>query len=354
MLRSLGIPRKTASLLLVAMLTPGLVLALRGGILGIPLGVLLVWWFFKYCFLLLDAVMADETEPPVLSLEALNPLNELRPLVQAGLILCGAQLGLAARSIAGPLGLAIVGAPLIAALPASIAVLGLTSSPIQAASPRALFALARGLGRDYLWLTLALLISAVVLYGIARLDAPLSVMLAMAQFTLLFLFALIGGAVLENRHALGIGMLTRAERLAARERQAHEGERGRMLERSYGQLRLSRSLDAWQEIEGWLAAHGGAERADMEYSLLIEATARWHDPRIADRLARDFLTQLLARGDNGRALDVAERRLAANPGFVPAQADGVRLAELAGYAGRRALQQRLAAVTKPVTSTSST
>jgi hypothetical protein len=354
MLRHLLIPLKPASLFLVAMLTVGLALALRGGLLGIPLAVLLVWWFFKYCFLLLDAVMAGAEEPPVLSLEALNPVSEVRPLVQAGLIVCGATLVLGARSVAGTLGLTIVGAALIAAFPASIAVLGLTSSPIQAASPRALLALARGLGRDYLWLALALLACAAALYGIARLQAPLSVTLVLAQLTLLGLFALIGGAVLENRHALGIGTLTRAERLAARELQEHGDERDRMLERSYGQLRLGRSLDAWQEIERWLAAHGDAERAYIEYSLLTEATARWHDPRIADRLARDFLTRLLARGDNGKALEIAERRLDANPAFLPVQADAVRLAELARYAGKRALQQRLAATTRPVPSTPAT
>jgi hypothetical protein len=343
MLRHVLIALKPAPLLLVATFTVGLGLAFRAGLFGIPLAAILVSWFFKYCFLVLDAVVAGAEEPPVLSIEAVNPVSEQRPLVQAFLIVCGAALAHFAGSIAGPLAPPLVGAALIAALPASIAVLGITSSAIQAASPRALFALARGLGRDYVWLTLALLAAAAILYASARL-APPSATFVLGQLTLLAAFALIGGAVLENRHALGLDTLTRAERLAREQRQERDAQRGAMLDRSYAQLRLERSLDAWQEIERWLGAHGGKERALEEYGAVLEATSKWDDPRIADRLARELLTQLLARGDNGRALEVAERRLAGNPRFAPAPGDTVRLTELAGYAGKRALQQQLAAL----------
>jgi hypothetical protein len=350
MLRHVLVVLEPAPLLLVATFTGGLGLAFRAGLFGIPILVILVSWFFKYCFMLLDAVVAGADEPPVLSIEAVNPLSEQRPLAQAFLIVCGAALAHWTGSIAGPLAPPIVGAALIAALPASIAVLGITSSPLKAASPRALLELARGLGRDYVWLTLALLSAAAILYGSVRL-APPAVTFVLAQLTLLACFALIGGAVLENRHALGLDTLTRAERLAARQRRERDGERGAMLDRSYAQLRLGRSLDAWQEIERWIATHSdaqafggtGVEHPLGEYGILLEATSKWDDPRIADRLARDLLSQLLARGDNGRALEVAERRLVSSPAFAPAPADAVRLTELAGYAGKRALQQRLAA-----------
>jgi hypothetical protein len=352
MLRHVLVILKPAPLLLVATFTGGLGLAFRAGLFGIPILVILVSWFFKYCFLLLDAVVAGAEEPPVLSLEAVNPLSEQRPLAQAFLIVCGAALAHWTGSIAGPFAPPIVGAVLIGALPASIAVLGITSSPIKAASPRALLQLARGLGRDYVWLTLALFFGAAILYGSVRL-APPAATFVLAQLTLLASFALIGGAVLENRHSLGLDTLTRAERLAARQRRERDGERGAMLDRSYAQLRLGRSLDAWQEIERWIATHSdaqvvggagaGVEDPLGEYGILLEATSKWDDPRIADRLARDLLSQLLARGDNGRALEVAERRLVSNPAFAPAPADAVRLTELAGYAGKRALQQRLAA-----------
>ena len=45
-----------------------------------PLALLVVSWFFKYGFVLLDQVADGVNEPPVLSYEMLNPANESRPL----------------------------------------------------------------------------------------------------------------------------------------------------------------------------------------------------------------------------------------------------------------------------------
>ena len=84
MKRYLLFPLRGAALVLVVSFTLGQVLAVRAGLLGIPLAVILVSWFFKYCFVLLDAIVAGEEEPPVLSAEMVNPVSEQRPLAQAG------------------------------------------------------------------------------------------------------------------------------------------------------------------------------------------------------------------------------------------------------------------------------
>ena len=60
--------------------------------MGIFLGLLLLSWFFKYCFILLDAIVTGAHEPPVLSIEMVNPVDEQRPLAQALLIAGGAML----------------------------------------------------------------------------------------------------------------------------------------------------------------------------------------------------------------------------------------------------------------------
>jgi len=75
---------------------------------------------------------------------------------------------------------------------------------------------------------------------------------------------------------------------------------------------------------------------------------RWEDVAFADRLANEYIARLLARGENGRALEVLERRLASNPSFRPAEAlHAKRLTELAALAGKRSLQRQLAAAWKP-------
>jgi hypothetical protein len=65
--------------------------------------------------------------------------------------------------------------------------------------------------------------------------------------------------------------------------------------------------------------------------------------RPADRLANDFVALLLAKRANGEALLIVEQRLATNPKYqVLPVAHAIRIAELAGLAGKRALQRRVA------------
>ena len=83
-------------LLLVVTFALGLRLAVMAGLMGIFTGTdSLVSWFFKYCFVLFDSVIAGEDEPPVLSIEMVNPVSEQRPLVLAALV--GAEFMFAAR-----------------------------------------------------------------------------------------------------------------------------------------------------------------------------------------------------------------------------------------------------------------
>ncbi len=341
MKRAVLLPLQAAPLILVALFSVGLRFAIGGGLLGIPLVVMLVSWFFKYGFAVLDSAVAGEPEPPVLSVEMVNPFNEQRPLAELALIVAGCLLVMLARSVAGAPGMFLTGAVLLASLPATVAVLCLAPNPLQAASPIALARLIRGLGRHYTWLVLATLGLGAGLY-LLTLHAALVLTLALGQLAFLFVFALIGGVVHENRLALGIVTLTREERRAERELREHVSERKQMLDRSFAQLRLGRSADSWTEIERWVASHCHGERADSEFDALIESTMKWEPPVVADRLVSEYLGRLLAGRDNGRALETLERRLAGNPRFRPApQEQARRLRELAALAGKRALCRQL-------------
>src|SRR5215470_4475363 len=95
MIRYFLFPFRAAGVLLVVTFTVGLLICANAGLLGIPAGVLFISWFFKYCFVMLDAVIAGAEEPPVLATEMLNPVDEQRPLAQALLIGLGVALTLA-------------------------------------------------------------------------------------------------------------------------------------------------------------------------------------------------------------------------------------------------------------------
>ncbi|MGH8259490.1 MAG: hypothetical protein ACREUG_07340 [Steroidobacteraceae bacterium] len=355
MSRYLLLPWRPAPLLLVAVLTLGIDLALFAGFVGIAIAALLLSWFCKYCFAFLDAVIAGD-EPPVLSIEMVNPLDELRPLALAILIVAGYLLVIFIGERVGRPAMLVTGALLLGALPASIAALALRGNPLHAASPVAIGALVRGMGRDYAGLLIAALACGGALYALERLDVRRSLLIALGQLALLTVFALIGGAVHENRFALGVPTRTRAERRAEREQREHEAERERMLDRSFTHLRLGRTADAWSEVEQWIGRHcseagRGPARTHVEYPALIESAGKWDNPAVADRLTSDYLARLLALRENGKALEVLEQRLAVNPLFRPAPpAQSARLRELAGLAGKRALQRTLTMDPPPASS----
>ena len=340
-------PFRGGALALWLVFTLGLYLALHASLMGIPLALVLISWFFKYCFILLDAIVTGATEPPVLSVEMVNPLNEQRPLGQALLITGGVLLTLAVKRSVGTVPAWGCGALLLALLPASIATMGLSSNVFRAAWPPDLWSVVRGIGqRDYLILVSAIPGLAVVFVMLLQFGAPLLLCFAACQMFLLLAFALVGSALHEHRLELGIEYRTLRERIAERDERELESERNRVLVHAYMKFRVGKPLEGWQEIQTWLESQrAGIDPTDRllpEHRAVLEITSRWEDVRAADRLTNDLVELYFVRRETGRALEVVEQRLVSNPNYRPKhQAHTVRLAELATAAGKRTLRRQL-------------
>jgi len=226
-------------------------------------------------------------------------------------------------------------------LPASIAVLGISGNPLLAAWPPQLIRLIRGTRWHYL-IPVAMMLAA--MFGAVWMivvGAPLWLWIAGAQMLFLLIFSVVGGVVHENRFDLGINTLTRQEREAARSEREHLRERSEMLDRAYAKFNVRQPLEGWNVIQEWLSTHVDGD-GFIEHRAILKAASAWPDIRPADRLANDLIGALLAHGRTGEALEVVESRLATNPQFRPAQeAHTVRLAELAGLAGKRTLRRLL-------------
>ena len=135
-LRYLAVPLRTAPLLLIGTWSVFLVMAVNARFLGIWLGLVLLSWFSKYCFVLMDRLAEGVVEPPVLSTEMVNPLDEQRPVILL-LMMLGLYFGARAASAwvgeSGHLVLLLTGA---AILPAVVAVQGATGMVVQSLNPR--------------------------------------------------------------------------------------------------------------------------------------------------------------------------------------------------------------------------
>ena len=349
MKRSVLICIQATPLLLIATLTVCQLVALRAGLAGILLALLTVSWFFKYCFVVLDAVVAGEEELPVLSVEMVNPVDEQRPLALLIIAIAATYCVFWLRRALGPVSSVATGVLFAALLPACATVLGITRNAFRAISPPAVFHLVRGLGWDYALILAIGWAAAAAMYWLSAASAPNWLLLALAQFLLLLEFALLGGAVFDHRLVLGIETRTRAERLAEREAREHQAARATMLDRAYSRFRVGKPAEGWEQIETWMRQHGESwEQQRAEYRAVLTAASAWDDGRAADRLASDLITALLAKRETGTALAVLEQRLAGNPAYRPSQpAQTARLAELAGAAGKKALQRRLTTPADP-------
>ncbi len=340
-LRCVRLVFHSTPLVLVGTFTILLLIALRAGLTGIFLFVAVVSWFFKYCFVVLDTAVSGRNELPVLSIEMLNPFDEQRPLTFGLLIVAGVSLVFAVKLYVGAAAALVLATALGLLLPASIAVLGLSSNVLLAAWPPRLFETLRGLGWDYLLLNLALLLAGFIFYGQLTLAVPTWVALVAFQLLFFLLFGLVGTAVFEHRLEFGLDSRTPEEHRAERDRREHNQARQRALDHAYEQFRHQKPLEGWREIETWLKAHAVGDATVSEYHAVFEAACGWDDVRPGDRLANELLALLLARRQTGIALGVAEHRLAVNPQFRPTCA--ARLAELAAAAGKRALRHQLEA-----------
>ena len=347
MKRYLFYPLRGGAVILVSTFTVGWVIAFQARFMGILLAILLTSWFFKYCFILLDAVLVGAEEPPVLSIEMVNPVDEQRPLAQAVLIAAGAWLAFEAGRLTATTVGWLIGGVFLLLLPASIAVLAMSGNPLRAAWLPELLSLIRGIGRDYAVLLVLIVAVALLMYAVARAGAPYWLLIAVTQLGLLTVFALVGGALHDHRLELGIEFRTPRERVAERTERERISERSRVLDNAYNRFRVGKPLEGWQEIQSWLKLHGNA--ADLSDKLLLEhravlaTVARWDDVRPADRLTDDLVELYFARRETGRALDVVEERFATNPRYRPKSPEHTtRLVELAGVAGKRALRRQLA------------
>jgi hypothetical protein len=308
-----------------------LFLAAKAGLIGIPLALLVVSWFFKYAYILFDHTVRGFDEPPTLDIQMVNPVNEQRPLGQVlilALLFFALKLG---QNYLGTPAAVVLAVIFLFFLPASVAVLGLESNILKAAYPVAWFHLVRGLGPLYGAVLLVIFAVWLVLGFLWKLDfwAPLEI--ALGLFALLSIFSFLGGAIYERRHELGIETWVSPERTA--ELKSKEEWRGheKLVLDAYGLVRAGSHIKAWQVLFDWLKGRGFSPE---DYRWLCEGTVNWDDPRYVTRLTEDYVARLLVLKRTGEALDVVAQRLNLDPNFRPkSAADTLSVAQLAARGG---------------------
>jgi hypothetical protein len=308
-----------------------LVLAAKAGLIGIPLALIVVSWFFKYAYILFDHTVRGFDEPPTLDIDMVNPVNEQRPLGQVLLLGLLFFLLKFTQSYLGTPAAGVLAVICIFFLPASVAVLGLESNILKAAYPVAWFHLVRGLGLLYGAVLLVIFGVGLALSLLWRLDlwAPLEI--ALGLFAILSVFSFLGGAIYERRHELGIETWVSPERSAELKSREESREHEKSVLEAYSLMRAGSHVKSWQVLFDWLKGRGFSPE---DYAWLCERTVTWDDPRYITRLTEEHVARLLVLKRTGEALDAVAQRVNLDPNFRPkSAADTLSVAQLAARGG---------------------
>lgn len=331
--RYLAVPLRTAPLLLIVIFSALMLLAIKATLFGIALAMLLLSGFFKYLFVLLDQLADGRTDPPVLSIEMMNPIGESRSLPALIFVVALFFASDAAVYWLGSFLSVVIGVLVLAMLISIIAVQGATGSLAQSLNPVRCWRLAWRLGGDYV-MVLACAVALCAMVGVARaIGLPFILQIALFMYAWLALFSVIGGLLHERRDELGLDDAYEFETFEGDDGVGLERIRVQNIDRIYAEWRGGSHTNAWQSITSYLA-----QSADPleELRWLYERAKTWPDQRLAHRLAQEMLPRLLAERRNGDALDKLRERLRSSADFRPlASADLIRLVQLARDAGDR-------------------
>jgi hypothetical protein len=344
--RYLAVPLRMAPLLLIGTFSVLLMVALRAGFPGIPLGLILLSWFSKYAFVLMDHVAEGAVEPPVMSAEMVNPLSEQRPLVLLLMVIGLFYAANWAHQWIGDRGSLVLLFAVGATLPAVVAVQGATNTVVQSLNPRRVLGLIVRLRGDYLvilgFIALVWLFARFVLNSSIGGALPLVVQVALIMYAWLAMFALLGGMLFERRFDIGLEDVHTPESVATGDEAddaPDERTRDKEIDRIYAQWRGGAHANAWNTVLG-LVGKSSDPMAELRW--LYQRVAQWPDGRLADRLAREMLPRLLAQRSTGEALDLVRERLKKDARFRPGgSADLLTLVHLARAAGDRATARLL-------------
>ncbi len=306
----------------------------RGGLMGLIGSLMLMSWFFKYAYVLFDHTVRGFDEPPTLDIDMLNPLNEQRPLAQVVILALTVVAVLYVKHMMGPVVAVIVAAAAALLAPASVAVLGLEGNIIKAANPIAWVRVVVGLGPMYLLVLIVIAGYGLLIALLRQWELWLPVQSAIFMFGILSVFSVLGGALYERRHELGLEAWASPELIEERRKGQELRQSENEVTEAYGQMRAGSHIQAWEQLQKWLSSRG---HAPEDYRWLCGRVAQWGDPRYVTRLTEEYVDRLLALKRNGEALDVVAARLTQDPGFRPKSAVAtLQIARFAAAGGAKA------------------
>jgi len=312
--RELAYPATNAAVLMALLMFFALLkFVLFAGIFGLALGLLIFPALVRFLMLLLDArAKGKDPGPPGIELFSwtgnawsLFPVVHLSVLVYATYVL-DSRFGIA---VLQPIDLFLA-----ILIPASLAVLAITRSPLQSLMPHAVGGLIRRCGASYWIAPVYLLAAAIFVAWIKLLSLPDFVVEFLSLYLLFALFALIGGVIrpfrLHREVEIPVPVEADDERIDGLRTRA----RTDALNHAYGFISRGNRAGGLEHIYHWLAEDPDPATA---WPWFLEQMLRWESTDAALLLAQRYLSQLLLDEDDVAAVKVMLRCRLVNEAFRP-------------------------------------
>ena len=314
------------------------VLAQAAGILGLWLAILLVPAVFRYLLALLEA-RANGRPAPVAGIEMFNIADNfwtLTPLVILAVAIWGGFLLAHEGHVAAS---RTAGLVFLAVLPASLAILAITRSPVESLNPLAWWRMVRACGADYAFAAMVPPLAA-LLAALLPLDGMPAVVAGLCWSYPVFLLCTLTGAILHgNEVALQVRLPNPVEAGAGDVAAGREAGRRKVLNHAYG-------FASRGNLDGGLAhlraAIGGDPEPGEARRWYFERMLQWESKTCALVFAQEYLGWLLAQERETEALKLLTRCFLVEPAFRPLPADRDGAVELARRFHREDLLRSLA------------
>jgi hypothetical protein len=287
--------------------------ARMGGTLGLFLMFLVLPAPLRYLMLLLEArAQGREPQPPGIELFTWTSNGWALFGVLHFVLLLGASL--LAGSVYGPWAELAIAALIACVLPASLAVLAITRSPLECLRPGAIGGLIRRCGADY-WIAPSLLLAALLLGAWLAAQAIPDILLDFGAFYFGFAFhALVGGIVRPYHLYDDVDIPAPPGPDAAAQDTALLRERTQVLNHAYGFISRDNRAGGFQHILDWIERDPLPQTA---WPWFLEQMLRWEIKAPALLFAQQYLSRLLHAGETVAAVKLMLRCRLADPSFMP-------------------------------------
>lgn len=334
-LRELAFPaRSSSTLIALASFWLLLLLASAAGLLGLWLGLLVAVALFRYLTMIADArARGTDTATPGIELFTFGEFWNLFPAL---LVILAALWVRTLGELYGEgaaLALALVGALL---LPATIALLVLTRSPLESLNPVALYRLLVAVGPAYLYAPLTAVL--VVLVPL-RLDfLPGRAGIGVELYLLAALFAVCGALTRAGSLIDEVDIPAPLEPDPEKQAGRLARQRKAVLDHAYGFVSRGNRDGGLAHIYSWL---DDDPDPDDGWRWFFAHMLEWQDRDHALFFAQAYLGRLLARGERIAAVKLLLRGRLENEEFRPLAADLPAAIEAAEATGNADLAERL-------------